>query len=304
MDRFEAMRVFKAVAELESFSKASRALGLSRPLVTRAVAQLETQLGVSLLARTTRIVRLTPAGRRYLEDVARILLQVDESETQLKALSGALSGEVSVTASVLFGHLYVVPALVAFLVQHPLIRVRSVLHDRVVDLLRSELDIAVRIAHLKDSALSSARVGSVRAVLCAAPAYLEARGVPQVPEDLAKHEAVIFAGGPHAPHWTLHQAGQKRTLTLAARFVVSDAESAIYAAKRGLGITRVLSYQVQGEIERGELRLLLAGYEPPPIPVQVVHHGGRRATQRVRALVDFLVNHLRTALRFEPERSR
>lgn len=295
------MRVFKVVAERQSFSKASRELGLSRPLVTRAVAQLEGVLAVSLLARTTRIVRLTPAGRRYLDNVTRILAQVEESETQLKSLSGELHGEVSVTASVLFGHLYVVPSLVAFLRKHPLIHVRSVLLDRVVDLLQRELDVAVRIAHLKDSTLHSTRVGSVRAVLCAAPTYLEARGVPQVPDDLRTHEAVIFAGGPHAAHWTFQQDGRTRSYQLPTRFVVSDAESAIYAAKQGLGVTRVLSYQIQGELERGELRLLLPRFEPAPIPVQVVHHGGRRATQRVRALVDFLVAQLRVSLRFDPQ---
>lgn len=302
MDRLEAMRVFKSVAEQQSFSRASRALGLSRPLVTRAVAQLEGALDVSLLSRTTRIVRLTPAGRRYLDDVTRILAQVSASEAQLKSLSGQLSGEVSVTASVLFGHLYVLPILVDFLRRHPLMHVRSVLSDRVVDLLQRELDVAIRIAHLSDSSLHSARVGSVRAVLCASPGYLEARGVPQVPDDLSAHEAVIFAAGPHAPHWTLHEAGKKRAVKLATRLVVSDAESAIYAAKQGLGIARVLSYQVQGELERGELRPLLVRYEPRPIPVQVVHHAGRRTTLRVRALVDLLVAQLRKALHFEPER--
>jgi DNA-binding transcriptional LysR family regulator len=210
---------------------------------------------------------------------------------------------VSVTASVLFGHLYVVPALVAFLQQQPLIRVRSVLLDRVVDLMQRELDVAVRIAHLKDSSLHGVRVGNVRAVLCASPAYLEVRGVPQIPDDLHTHEGIRFAGGQDGPYWTLYEAGAKRAYKLPTRLVVSDSESAIYAATQGLGITRVLSYQVEEKVLRGELRLVLPRYEPPPIPVHVVHHGGRRATQRVRVLVDFLVERLRAALGFEAGRS-
>jgi DNA-binding transcriptional LysR family regulator len=293
MDRLEAMRVFAAVAEGGGFAAASRALGMSPPAVTRAVAALEERVGTRLLTRTTRVVRLTEAGTRYLADCKRILSEVDEAEASAAGSHAEPRGTLNLTASVMFGRLYVAPVLFDFLAQHPRVVARTVLVDRIVDMMEEGMDVAVRIAHLPDSAFSAVRVGQVRRVVCASPDYLEQHGVPRTLDDLERHEAIVFAPGPNATDWVFPVKGRNVSLRPRTQLVVNTVEVTIAGAVAGRGLTRALSYQIAPELASGRLKIVLEEFEPPPLPIHIVHAEGRRAAARVRAFVDFAAKRLR-----------
>jgi DNA-binding transcriptional LysR family regulator len=293
MDRYETMRIFAAVADGAGFAAAARKLGLSPPAVTRAVAALESRIGTLLLHRTTRIVRPTEAGQRYLVDCKRILAEIDEAEASAAGAHLTPKGQLSVTASVMFGRLHVAPLILDFLKLYPAVSVRTLLLDRVVDVIEEGIDVAIRIAHPQDSSLMAVGVGAVRRVLCASPSYLKARGVPKVPADLADHATITFASALWAQEWIFGAGAKAERISAPSRFSVNASEVAIDAAIAGHGITQALSYQVAQPIADGRLKVVLADYEPPPIPVQVVHPEGRRASARVRAFVDFAVEQLR-----------
>lgn len=291
MDRFDAMRVFVTVAQEGSFAAASRRLALSPPAVTRAVAALEGRLGARLFVRTTRAVRLTEVGTRYLVDARRILAELADAEATAAGAEAEPHGTLSMTAPSMFGRRHVAPHVISFVGRHPAASVRALFVDRMVDLVEEGVDVAVRIAHLPDSSLTAVRVGAVRRVVCAAPTYLEAHGVPQTPTDLAGHLAVVFS-----PSTTVTPWGFAAGVTVApppARLVASTSDLAIQAALAGVGLTRMLSYQVRGEIGDGRLVRLLADHEPEPLPVHVVFPQGRTGSARVRAFVDIVVAGLR-----------
>lgn len=295
VDRLETMRVFVAVAEEEGFAAAARRLAMSSPSVTRAVASLEERLGTRLLHRTTRTVRLTEAGVRFLSDSRRILSDVEEAEESVGGLQGELRGRLAVTASVNFGRQYVTPVVLEYLDAHPRTSVRTLFVDRVVDLVDEGLDVAVRISALPDSALSAVRVGSVRRLVLASPEYLRTRGVPERPRDVLEHDTIAFVSGPSEPEWTFHTAGKKVAAAPPARLLVNAADVAVRAAVSGHGLVRLLSYQVEDELKSGKLRSVLTEFEPPPLPVHVIHAGGNRAPAKVRRFVDLAVARLRAA---------
>ena len=291
MDRFETMRVFVAVAEAQGFAPAARRLAMSPPAVTRAVLALEDRIGARLLHRTTRVVRLTDAGARFLADCKRILADVDEAEASATGSHAEPRGQIGVTAPILFGRMHVVPIILDFLDRYPNISTRLLFRDNLVDLIGDAFDVAIRIAHLPDSSLRAIQVGSVRRVVCASGAYLAAHGAPQTPDELSQHETIAFSASAEPVEWTF-AAGQ--TVTPAARFTVSGSDVAIAAAVAGRGVTRVLSYQVASEVRAGRLEIILAEFEPPPLPVSVVYAEGLRAAARVRTFVDFAVDRLRS----------
>jgi len=287
------MQVFVAVGEEQGFAAAARRLGLSPPAVTRAISALEQELGVKLLQRTTRIVRLTEAGARYLQDCKRLLAEVEDVE---QALSGAESeprGQLTVTASVMFGRLFVAPILLDFLERHPKVNGRAVLVDRVLDLIEEGLDVGVRIARLADASFTAIRVGSVRQVVVAAPSYLKTHGTPRAPQDLADCTAISFSPERTAPPWSFEVGKRVVAVRPKARLLVNSSEVTMQAAIAGAGVTRVLSYMVASEVKAGRLRIILREFEPEPIPIHVIHREGRHAAGRVRAFVDFAVAKLR-----------
>lgn len=290
MDRLDTMRVFVAVAEEQGFASAARRLAMSPPAVTRAVSALEERIGTRLFHRTTRIVRLTEAGTRFLSDCKRILGEIEEAEASAAGSHAEPAGELALTASVMFGRMFVAPLLLDFLAQHPRVTMRTLFVDRIVDLLEEGLDVAVRIAHLPDSSLTARQVGSVRRVVCASPAYLEAHGKPRTPADIARFDTIAFSTVAMRDEWTFAAAA---TIRPPARLIVNTNEVAIAAAVAGYGLARVLSYQIAPELRAGRLKIVLAEFEPPPLPIHIVHLEGRRAAAKVRAFVDFAVDRLR-----------
>ncbi len=284
MDRLTAMEVFRSVATLGSFAGAARALRLSPAAVTRAVAQLEARLGVPLLNRTTRVVRLTEAGAAYLDRCRAILAEIDAAERQAAGQRAAPGGQLSLTAPVVFGRLHVMPAVEAMLAAHPALTVRLVLLDRVTHLLEEGFDAALRIGPLPDSSLIATTLGEVRRVVVASPAYLARAGVPTMPADLRGASVIAFDGLGTATDWRF--GGKTATsVTVAPRLTVNTADAAIDAALRGFGITRALSYQVTVAIAEGHLVEVLADHAPDPVPVSVVYLPSRRGSASLAAFI-------------------
>ena len=299
MDRFEAMRIFVAVADARGFAPAARQLGLSAPAVSRAIVALEEHVGAQLLRRTTRSVALTDVGERFHADCKRILAELGDAEASASGAHAALQGPLAITAPQMFGRMHVTPVVLDFLARHPQVSARTFFADHIVHLFEEGFDVAVRIAHLPDSGLTAIGVGHVRRVIVAAPGYLAERGVPRTPADLAQHDGigVTVHGGVVAP-WALHPPGRKDKAEREIahprmQLSANSGEVGIAAALAGRGLARALSYQVAEHVLAGRLCIVMADHEPAPIPVQVVYVDGRKAAAKVRAFVEFAVERLR-----------
>ena len=293
MDRLQTMAVFIAVAEEAGFAAAARRLNMSPPSVTRAVGELEARLGIRLLHRTTRAVRLTDAGERYVADCRRIVSEIEEADRHAAGVHGAPSGTVSLTGSALFGRIVLTPILLEILDRFPEITINTLFVDRVVNLVDEGIDIAVRIAELPDSSLAAIHVGSVRRVLCASPDYLAAAGYPQSPRELAGYETIDFTNIMTRGEWGFEQDGKRHNFKPRSRLQANSADVAIAAAVAGRGVTRVLSYMIAPQLESGELEIVLPAFTPPAVPIHVVHKELGQTSGRVRAVVDFLADRLR-----------
>lgn len=296
MDRLHLMSVFVAVVEAEGFAGGARKLHMSPPAVTRAVAALEDHLGVKLLNRTTRYVRMTEAGQKYYEDAKRIIALADEADDAVLGINTEPRGQITVTASVLFGRLYITPGIVEYLSRYPAMEVNALYVDRVVNLLEEGVDVAIRIAELPDSSYRAIRVGSVRRVLCASPDYLNKHGIPQMPEDLSKHKIILARGLNPTNELRFQCNNQTQTIKLHPILCVSDNDSAASAAIAGLGITRLLSYQIAEQLKTGKLKIVLGDFESAPVPVHIMHREGRHSSAKIRSFVDLMTERLRENL--------
>ncbi len=293
MDRFESMSVFVAVVSAGSFSAASRQLRMPLPTVSRKISELESHLGARLLVRSTRKLALTEVGESYVADCRRILAEVAEADRGASGEYNAPQGELIVTAPVVFGRLHVLPVTTGFLAAYPQVDVRLVLSDRPLSLIDEHLDMAVRIGTVPDSRLVAMRVGQIRSVVCASPAYLSEHGVPKSPEDLLKYDCVSFAGLTGADSWTFRA---DQSVRVRSRLVVNTAEAAIDGAIAGVGFTRVLSYQIAEAVRNGALAIVLKRFEPPPLPVSLLYIRETRLTAKLRAFIDFAAPRLRAGL--------
>ena len=293
MDRFQEMQIFATVAQEQGFSAAARRLGLSAASVTRAVAALEQRIGTQLLIRTTRTVHLSEAGQRYLEDCRRILAEVQEAEDSAAGSHAQPRGQLTVTAPVLFGDLFVTPVMARYLAQYPDVTINAVLVDRIVNMVEEGIDVAVRIGDLPDSNQHAIRVGEVRRVICGSPEYFAEYGRPVHPHALSGAPVVATSAIGQQRSWPFLDAGEPLSVRPEPRLIVTANQAAITAACMGLGLTRVLSYQVASKIATGELEIVLAEFELPPLPIHVVYQGGRKAPARIRSFVDFTAEALR-----------
>lgn len=292
MDRFHAMKVFVRIAETGGFAEAARQLHLSPPAVTRAVAALEEAIGTRLLTRNTRSLKLTDAGQRYVENCRRILSAVEEAEASAAGSFANPTGVLTVTASVLFGQIYVLPLITEFLDQHQQVVGRTVFLDRVTNLVDEGIDVAIRIGHLPDSSYTAIKVGSVRRVICGSPDYFARHGTPSHPSELSKHRIVAATGAWTSLEWRFGKDGNAVASVRPSLFTNSN-EAAIIAARAHWGLTRVLSYQIGPDLVAGHLQTTLESFEEDPVPVHVVHPEGRNASAKVRSFVDFVVPRLR-----------
>jgi DNA-binding transcriptional LysR family regulator len=300
MDRLEAMRAFVATVDAGSLAAAARLLGTSPASITRAVALVEERTKTQLLRRTTRSLKLTAAGERYANACRRILAELAEVERDA-AGDEAPRGTLTVTAPIVFGRRHVRTIVDELLAQHRELDARLLLLDRIVHLIDEGVDVAIRIAHMPDSALIGVRVGEVRRIVCASPAYLERHGVPAAPEDLAEHACIALTALVPTDRWRFAAGSRRgarrpRIVRVHPRLAVNTADAALASAVEGRGLTCVLSYQAEELVASGKLRRVLAKFEPEPLPVHVVYAASSARTAKVRAFVELAVPHLRAAL--------
>lgn len=293
MDRFRSIQVFVKVAERGGFAAAARDLNMSPPAVTRAVAMLEDRLGTRLFVRTTRSVRLTESGERFLQDGRRILLELAEAEDAAVGAHATPRGDLRITAPVLFGRMHVTPILGEFLDRYPQVSARTLFVDRVVNLMDEGLDVAIRIGDLPDSGLTAVRAGTVRRVMFASPEYIETHGMPHHPRDLTDHRLIQSMALGASPDWPFLDNGKPISVALESRLRMNTNDAVIELALQGWGLSRLLSYQVAPYLADGRLQAVLSTFELPAMPVHVLHQEGCMVSARVRAFVDYMVARLR-----------
>ena len=285
MDRLDAMQAFVAVADLQGFAPAARKLGLSPSGVTRLIAALEQRLGARLLQRTTRSVTLTDVGTRYLERVRRILGDVEEAESSAEGERTRPSGRLVVSAPIGFGRLHVSPVMSKYLARHAEVSAELRLSDRMINLVEDGVDLAVRIGHLPDSTLVARHVGEMRRMVVASNAYLKRRGEPKTPQAIASHDTIQFGV---APDWRFVEEGREIRVAPTPRFATNSADAAIQYAVQDGGLTRVLAYQAAEAIKAGRLKIVLAKFEQPALPIHIVYPTSRLLSAKVRAFIDLV----------------
>jgi DNA-binding transcriptional LysR family regulator len=283
------MQAFVAVADLRGFAPAARKLGLSPSGVTRLVAALEDRLGARLLQRTTRSVMLTDAGARYLERIRRVLADVEEAEGSVQDERARPSGRLVISAPIGFGRLHVSPVMSAYLKRYPQVSGELRLSDRMINLVEDGVDLAVRIGHLPDSSLVARQVGEMRRIVVASSGYLKQRGEPKTPEAIASHETIQFGVTAAAPDWRFVEGSREIRVMTTPRFITNSADAAIQYAEQGGGLTRVMAYQAAEAIKGKRLKIVLAKFEQPALPIHIVYPTSRLLSAKVRGFIDLVV---------------
>ncbi len=296
MDRIDAMQVMLTAVECGSLSKASRRLGQPLATLSRKVSELESHLKADLLIRSSKGLELTPAGRTYVTYAKTILEQLNEAERAVVGEFTKPKGDLVVTAPVMFGRMHVLPVVIAFLTAYPEISVELMLTDRVAHFLDEQVDIALRVGDLPGSSLIATRLGKVRRVTCASPAYLASRVAPVVPQDLVDHDVISFDSVSSPTTWQYWLKGSELIVPLRSRLSVSTIDAAIDAGLAGAGVVRTNSYQVANYVRNDLLQLLLEAYEPTPRPVHALYAKQSRLPLKLRAFLDFAVPRLRERL--------
>ena len=298
MDRLEAMSMLVTVTEKGSLSAAGRVLQVPLATLSRKISDLEALLGARLLIRTTRKLSLTDAGTAYVGAARRILELVADAEREAGGEFSAPKGELVLTAPIMFGRLHVLPIVADFLAMFPEINIRLALADRNVDLIDDRVDMALRIGRLPDSSMVATQIGVMRTVTCASPALLARHGSPEKPDDLLRFPCVTVDTPMPSPSWRFQRPQSDCTLEVAIlpRLAVTTTEAAAQAAIRGVGVARLLHYQVAEAVQRGELQIIIERYEPSPAPVHLVHASRGQMPLKMRRFLDFAAPRLRQVL--------
>lgn len=292
MDRLDELQVFLAILDTGSLAAAGRKLMRSPPAVTRVLGTLEQRLGARLIERSTRRLTPTEAGLEFAQQARRVL---GEYEAALASHAPATPrGMLRITAPVIFGRRHVTPLVTRFLVAYPEIQANIVLSDRNVDLIDDGIDAAFRIGTLPDSGMVARRLGEVRRMVVASPAYLKRRAAPQRPADLSAHDVVLNATARPLPEWRFRHSGRDLAVRLQPRLQLNDVEATLNTVRGGFGIGRFLSYQVADDLKKGKLVRLLEAYEPPPLPVHLLVPSGRQMPPRLRTFVEYALAHYAT----------
>ena len=288
MDGIGDIRTFIAVADARSFAAAARRLQISPAQAAKLVARLEDRLGARLLHRTTRDVSLTDVGWAYLERARGLVDEFDALETSVRDAAKGPRGVLKVSAPVSFGALQLQPALLAFAAAYPELGLEVSYADRAVNLVDEGFDVAVRIGHLSDSSLVARRLAVTRVVACTSPEYLARTGAPKVPGDLTGHEVILDLNQRDPSHWPFLDAGRRLDVQVQGRLRFSRAEACLAAAREGWGIAREPAFAAAEDLCSGRLAVVLAAFEPAPLPIHAVYPHARHLAAKVRAFVDFL----------------
>jgi DNA-binding transcriptional LysR family regulator len=296
MDRLESMSVIVAVADAGSLSAASRQLGRPIPTVSRKLAELEARLNTQLFHRTSRRMSLTDAGRSYIEACKRIIEQVDDAEREVSGEYRTATGDLTVTAPWGLGHMHLVPIVCEFLVAYPHIALRLLLSDRVLRPSEDNIDVAIRIGTLPDSSMIATRIGSVRIVACASPAYLAGHGCPEKPADLHNHDCITIDDNTAPRTWKFAKGRREIAAPIRSRLTVNTSEAAIEAAIAGAGIARVMSYKMAAARRAGMLTVVLEAFEQEPMPMHIVYTERKPVPQKLRVFLDWVTPRLKERL--------
>jgi DNA-binding transcriptional LysR family regulator len=288
MDRLAALGIFVRVVDTGSLSAVARARGIGQPAVSKAVAQLEEWLGVSLLMRSTRSVVPTEAGRLFYERAKRTVEEADEAVAAARGSACGLSGRLRVSTSVCFGRLHVIPRVSTFLNEHPDLEIELVLDDRHVDLVNEGVDVALRMGAMPDSNMTARRIAEGRRVVVATPAYLQRHGVPTSPDELAGHQAVIYSGGAGCGSWTFRKAAAEVSVVLQGRLKVTAAEGVREAVNSDLGLAVASEWNFSPELRSGKVVAVLEDWALPTTSLSAVYPAGRLAGTKARAFVSFV----------------
>jgi DNA-binding transcriptional LysR family regulator len=286
LDDLSEWVVFSRVVAAGSLSEAARQLGASKSAVSRSLHRLESRLGAQLIRRTTRRLSLTEAGRLFYERCSRILRDVEETELAVSQAQRTPRGVLRVNAPASVGHLAIAPALPAFVAQHPELRVDLALDDARVDAVEGGFDVTIRVAdRLPDSSAIARRIGSARVVVCAAPGYLERRGRPSTPAELAGHECLAYA---HRDRWRFYGPHGDEWRTISGRLRANNGDALRAAAVAGLGLTQMPTLIAADALASGALEVVLEEFEAPPAAIWALYAPTRHVPAKVRAFVDFL----------------
>ena len=290
VDRLDAMQAFVRLVELGSFTKAGAELQVKQSTVSKWISALEAQLEVQLIQRTTRRHRVTDAGQHFYQRAKQILATYEQTELELRAGDELeLSGRLRVNLPVVFGGLFVVPALPEFLRAHPRLELELGFDDRYIDLLSEDVDVAVRVGTPRDSSLRARQLAITSRRVVAAPCYLERRGAPMHPRELGEHDCLRFRELGGRDVWVFEQGGRKLRARVGGRVAIDNSEALLTMAREGLGVALLASWLVREAVEAGELVTLLDDWSLPPAPIQALTPPTRHVHPRVRAFVDFLV---------------
>lgn len=299
MNKLHAMATFVQIVDSGSLTAASEVLDTSLPTVVRTLASLEEHLKTRLLTRTTRKITLTEEGRSYLECCRHILFDIDDAELALSAQQSKPIGKLSITAPVMFGSMQVAPLVNRFLQINNQVNVDLLLLDRNVNLVEEGIDVAIRIGPLSDSTMIAKTVGYVRRVVCATPKLLNSLGELSHPEDLSKVPCIRFTGLSHGAHWQLYEKDKIHAIAIKGPLICNHSTTALEAVCASMGLGLFLSYQVESQLASGQLQIVLADYEPPPLPVSVVYSHTKLMSTRVRVFVDWITHELRSNLKVD-----
>lgn len=288
------MALFALAVEEGSLSGAARRSGLSLSSVSRHLTALEERLHVRLLVRSTRALVLTDVGRVYYEQVKRLLTEIDDMEIALTATASSPAGPLRVAGPTLFGRAYMLPLLAKFAVRYPAISLDVLLLDREISMMDEGIDVAVRISPMPmpDSNLVARKLGQLGWIVCAAPAYLEARGEPGLPSDLSGHACLVYAGGNVPPEWVFNVDDKPCAVRVEAAMRSNTIDGVIAAALEGAGLVSAPAWAVAQHLREGRLQRILKPYEAAPRPIHAVFTHSRLLSAKTRVLVDFFAQHL------------
>lgn len=290
MQDLSDIAVFVRVVETGGFTAAAGGLELSQSAVSRRVSALEKRLGVQLLQRTTRRLRLTEAGAEYFQRAQRSLRELEEAELEVTRHQAEPRGTLRVTAPAGFTLLHLTPLIGPFVARYPEVRLELSLEDRRVDIIEEGFDLALRVAELEDSGLVARKIAPARRVICASPAYLERRGVPEHPQELVHHDCMVYTYGPQPGRWRFHTRGSGRDIVVPVRGPVTSNNGTIQkeAALADLGLVDLPTFYVGDELRNGRLRAVLGRYTPLTHGIFALYPKRRGLAPKVRAFVDFL----------------
>lgn len=288
MDKVLSMRVFSAVAKNGSFSDAAKKLSISRAMASKHVQNLENSLGVRLFNRTTRKLNLTDVGSAYYEKVADILAEIDETELAITQLNSEPKGNLKIMAQPSFGAFHLSRALSVYLRKYPDVTTEIVLSNRIPDLVEDGVDLAFYVGELDDSSFVARKIASARRVVCASPYYLKQNGTPQSPDDLSKHNCMIYAPRTVMNEWQFINNNEHIKIKVSGDIKCNDGDALRIAAIQGCGIAQLATYMVGLDIQAGRLKAVLEEYEPEKLPLYAIYNHRKYLSAKIQTFIEFM----------------